>query len=132
MANPFDYVNSIMTSKANMMRGTENDALAEKDYNAWLTNVALSYHQDTILLANLTNSLHHLPNRAQYEILLNTVRSKKRPFTKWAKEIKSDDLDLVCETYSCSKTRAKEYLTLLTTEQLESLREQRQTGGTKK
>ena len=30
MSNPFDYVNAINTSKKNLMRDTENDALAEK------------------------------------------------------------------------------------------------------
>jgi len=34
MANPFDYLVSINQTKKNLMKGTENDALAEKGYNA--------------------------------------------------------------------------------------------------
>ena len=47
--NPFDYVNSINDIKKNLMVGTENDELAEKDYNAFLVNKSLSYFIDTIL-----------------------------------------------------------------------------------
>lgn len=131
MANPFDYVNSIMSTKDNMMRGSENDTLAESGYNPWLTNTALSYHEDTVLIANLVNANHHLPKRAQYELLINTVRSKKRQFRKWAKPAADEDLDVVCETYACNRRVGQEYLTLLSREQIESLKEQRRKGGTK-
>lgn len=129
MANPFDYVNSILQTKQHMMRGTENDKLAEDGYNPWLTNVSLSYHADTVLMANLVNSLHHLPKRAQYDLLINMVRPKKRQFHKWAKQTVSEDLDLVCEVYQCNRTVGNEYLSLLTQDQLESLRKQRRKGG---
>lgn len=129
MANPFDYVNTILQSKENMMRGSENDKLAEDGYNPWLTNLALSQHEDTILIANLINTLHHLPKRAQYEMLINTVRSKKRQFRKWAKPTADEDLDLVCEMYLCNRTIGKEYLSLLSEEQIESLRKRRHKGG---
>lgn len=129
MANPFDYVNSILQTKEHMMRGTENDKLAEDGYNPWLTNVSLSYHSDTILMANLANSLHHLPKRAQYDLLINMVRPKKRQFRKWAKQTVSEDLDLVCEVYECNRTVGNEYLSLLTQDQLEALKKQRRKGG---
>lgn len=132
MANPFDYVNTILQSKKNMMRGSENDKLAEDGYNPWLTNIALSYHDDTILLANLANINHHLPKRAQYEILINTVRPKKRQFRKWAKPVEDEDLDLVCEVYACNRRVGQEYLSLLTPEQVKLLKEQRRIGGKEK
>lgn len=131
MSSPFDYVNAILVDKKSMMRGTENDALAESGYNPWLTNIALSYHEDTILIANFVNMNHHLPKRAQFDIFINTVRPKKRQFRKWAKTLGSEDLDIVCETYNCNKTVAAEYLSLLTEDQIESLRKQRHKGGTK-
>lgn len=131
MSNPFDYVNAILVDKKSMMRGTENDALAESGYNPWLTNTALSYHEDTILIANLVNMNHHLPKRAQFDILINTVRAKKRQFRKWAKTLADEDLNIVCETYNCSKTVGIEYLSLLTEDQIESLKKQRHKGGTK-
>lgn len=129
MANPFDYVNTILQTKENMMRGSENDKLAEDGYNPWLTNLALSQHEDCVLIANLANSNHQLPKRAQYELLINTVRSKKRQFRKWAKATADEDLDLVCEMYLCNRTIGKEYLSLLSEEQIESLRKRRHKGG---
>lgn len=129
MANPFDYVNSIMQTKQHMMRNTENDKLAEDGYNPWLTNMALSYHEDTILIANLVNANHHLPKRAQYDLLINTVRPKKRQFRKWAKTVTDEDLNVVCEAYACNRRVGQEYLSLLSKEQLESLKEQRRKGG---
>ena len=130
MSNPFDYVTSILQTKTHMMRGTENDKLAESGYNPWLTNAALSYHEDTILVANLVNGLHHLPKIAQYDVLINIVRPKKRSFRKWSKASVSEDLDLVCEVYKCNRTVGHEYLSLLTQEQIESLKKQRHMGGT--
>ena len=129
MSNPFDYVNSILVDKKHMMRGTENDKMAEDGYNPWLTNSALSYHEDTILMANLVNGLHHLSKRAQYELLHAMVRPKKRQFRKWAKASDNEDIEAVCKVYSCNKTVAQEYLTILTKDQVEKIKQSLVTGG---
>ena len=60
MASPFDYVTSITQTKKNMMRDSENDALAEKGYEPWLVNNALSYHVDTILHVNIMKMNYEL------------------------------------------------------------------------
>lgn len=129
MSNPFDYTNSILVTKKNMMRGTENDSLAEKGYNPWLANMAMSYHEDTVLISNLMNQFHYLPNRAQYELALALVRPKKRQFRKWAKVAVNEDLDMICEVYQCNKMVGQEYLKLLTPHQINVIRETRLTGG---
>jgi hypothetical protein len=131
MPTPFEYVGSILKDKVNLMRNTENDKLAESGYNPWLTNMSLSQHEDTLLIANLVNQNHHLPKRAQYELLINIVRAKKRQFKKWAKSAADEDLELVCTVYECNRNVGKEYLSLLLPEQLELLRKQQQKGGTK-
>ena len=131
MSNPFDYVNSITTSKKNMMRDSENDALAEKDYNAFLINKALSYFPDTLLHANLMNQYHQTDKRPQYEFLLNSVRPKKR-FAKWVKDAGDKDLEVVCAYYQCNRNLGKEYLSLLSSEQLNIMEQQLETGGIKK
>lgn len=129
MTKPFDYVNSINLSKKNMMRDSENDALAEKDYNAWIVNTALSYFPDTILHANLVNMHPSLDNRPQYEFLLNSIRPKKR-FAKWVKADNDSDIDAVSEYYKCSKSVAKEYLRLLSDENLQYIKHKCSKGGT--
>jgi hypothetical protein len=131
MTTPFEYVGSILDTKINKMRNSGNDQLAENGYNPWLTNMSLSQHEDTLLIANLVNQNHHLPKRAQYELLINIVRPKKRQFKKWAKNTVDEDLNLVCAIYECNRNVGKDYLSLLLPEQLELLRKQQQQGGTK-
>lgn len=131
MSNPFDYITTINQTKKNMMRDSENDTLSEKGYNAWVVNNALSYFPDTILHANLMNQYHHLDNRPQYEFLLNSVRPRKR-FAKWVKDTGDKELDIVCRYYECNRTIGKEYLSLLSSEQLEIMKQQLETGGLNK
>lgn len=126
--NPFDYINSISYSKVNMMVGTENDELAEKEYPSFLVNKGLSYYPDTVLYANEINMFHHLDNKLQYSYLLNSVRPMKR-FAKWVKKEDSNDLDAVQEYYGYSKEKASQALSLLSVEQLNTLKEQLQKGG---
>lgn len=130
MTSPFDYVNSINVNKTNMMRDTENDVLAEKEYNPWIVNKALSYFPDTVLIANDTNMYHGLNNRAQYEYLLNMVRRGKR-FSKWVKDTESDDIELIRKAYTCNSRVAREYLMLLTKPQLDAIRASMAIGGSK-
>lgn len=128
MANPFDYVNSINHTKKNMMRDTENDTLAEKGYEPWIVNKALSYFPDTILHANLTNMYHQLEHRPQYEFLINSIRPRKR-FEKWVKNTGDEDLEFVCEYYNCNKVVGREHLSLLTSEQLSLMKKEKEKGG---
>ena len=125
---PFDFINDASYTKKNLMKGSENDQLAEKAYNPWITNIAFSQHPDSILHANLMNMYHHLDNRSQYTYYINSLRAKKR-FAKWPKKADNEDLDMVCEMYGCNLNVGKEYLTLLTREQLDTMREQQKTGG---
>lgn len=131
MTNPFDYVNSITLGKNNMMRDTENDTLAEKVYKPWVVNKALSYFVDTILVANDMNIYHGLEKRAQYEYFINAIRRNKR-WAKWVKDVESDDLDLVVKAYNCNPNVAREYLKLLTKDQLEQIRATMVEGGAPK
>lgn len=116
----FDFVNSINSTKKDIMRGTENDDLAEKSYVPWLTNNALSYFPDTLYHANIMNSNYHLDNRLQYSYLLNIVRPKKR-FSKWAKKSTNKDVENLSKYYNYSMTKAKQVLSLFSKEQLKQL-----------
>lgn len=62
---PFDYVNEINVSKKDIMTGTDNDVLAEKGYDAFLTNRSLSNFPDTVWLANEMNTRHDIDNKLQ-------------------------------------------------------------------
>lgn len=128
MTSPFDYVNSITFNKKDMMTGTENDELAEKNYVPFLVNRALSYFPDTILYANEINCNHHVDNKLQYQYLINSIRPKKR-FSKWAKKQEDNDLDAVIQYYGYNREKAEQALSLLSPEQLEQVKQRLNKGG---
>ena len=121
--NPFDYVNSITYTKKDIMTD-----LNESEYSSFLINRALSYHQDCILYANEMNRRFDVPNKLQYHYLLNTIRRRKR-FAKWHKPIEANDLQIVMEYYLVSRSKAEEYLKLLSADQIKILAKRMQKGG---
>ena len=128
MSNPFDYVNAILQNKKQLIV----DEITEKDYVSFLVNRSLSYHKDCVLYANEMNRRHFIDKKLQNDFLLNTVRSQKRPFAKWIKSEKSDDLECIKTVFGFSDTKAREALRLLSKEQIQQLKEQTDTGGLRK
>ncbi len=124
---PFDYINSINFTKKNLMKGSENDELAEKGYVPYITNKTLSYFTDTLLYANEMNRYHFLDNRLQYEFYLNSIRKKKR-FAKWAKADDNDDLSMISEFYQISLSKAKEAIKILSPEQIKIIKDKMEQG----
>ncbi len=120
--NPFDYVNSINTTKKNLMRGTENDELMEREYIPYVVNKSLSYFTDTLLFANEINRHGFIDNKMQYEYLLHSVRQGKR-FSKWSKKDSSEVIDSISRYYQVNKRRAEEYASILTQEQKDEILE---------
>jgi hypothetical protein len=129
--NPFDFVTSINTSKKNLMKGTENDELAEKTYSPWLTNKSLSYFADTIHAANMMNCNHQLDNKLQYSFLINIIRPSKR-FSKWVKKEKDEDLEAIMEHFGYNRQKAKTALELLTPDQIKTIKKKLDKGGIKR
>ena len=125
MSKPFEYVNQIMTGKKNLIV----DEATEKEYVPFLSNKSLSYQYDCVMFANEMNIRHHLDKKMQNDFLLNTVRSVKRPFAKWAKSVKDDDIECVKLVYGLSDSKARDALRLLTKEQIQQLKEEAFTGG---
>jgi hypothetical protein len=123
--NPFDYVNQILYGKKNLIV----DEVTEKSYTPFLVNRSLSYHKDCIGYANEMNFRHHLDKKLQNDFLLNTIRSQKRPFAKWVKSEKSEDIECIKTVYGFSDTKAREALRLLSNEQIQQLKEQTDIGG---
>lgn len=125
---PFDFVNQIMQGKKQLIV----DELTEKEYVPFIVNKTLSYQKDCIMYANEMNRRHFLDKKLQNDFLLNTIRSKKRPFIKWAKSEKSEDLECIKQIYGFSDKKAYEALRLLNDEQIQELKEKADTGGLRK
>ena len=102
----------------------------EKDYNAFMVNRGLSYFPDTVLYANEMNQYHHLESRLQYSFLINIIRKRKR-FSKWNKNVESENISAVKKYYGYSNEKAKSALDILTKEQLKLIKDSLYKGGTK-
>ncbi len=109
---------------------TENHA--EKSYVPYVINKALSFHMDCIMAANEMNKLPFLDKKMQNQFYLNIIRGYKRPFQKWVKYVKPEDLELVKEYYNFSNEKATEALSILTPDQLNNIKKQMDTGGVEK
>ena len=126
--SPFDFINAILQSKKQLIV----DQATKKEYKPFLVNKGLSFHMDCIMQANEMNRRSHLDEDMQNVYLINTIRSRKRPFAKWIKAEKNDDLECVKKYYSLSSQKAREALSLLSDEDIKKLKEQTDIGGLRK
>jgi len=126
--SPFDYVNAILQNKKKLIV----DDITEKSYAPFLVNRSLSYHKDCLFYANEMNRYHSMDKKLQNDFLLNIVRSQKRPFAKWVKVEKSEDLECIKQIFGFSESKAREAIRLLSKEQIQKLKEQTDIGGSRK
>tara|TARA_Y100001978_G_scaffold181772_1_gene178168 strand:+ start:303 stop:689 length:387 start_codon:yes stop_codon:yes gene_type:complete len=120
-----DYLYSINQSKKNIL---DDDPDAQKKYPTYIINRCLSSFTDTILFANEMNKNPHLPNKLQYDFLLNSVKPRKR-FSPWARKDSIDDLDVVKEYYGYNDDKALQALRILTKDQLDNIKKSLSKGG---
>jgi hypothetical protein len=122
----FAYVDAVSYTK-------NADVLLEpdfaKEYKPFIVNRALSYHEDSVMAANLMNERPWLDAVSQATFLLNTLRPRKR-FSKWLKaDAVSDDVRSVAEYYACSIRAARDLVSLHTSAQLTTIRLRLDKGG---
>ena len=123
--SPFEFANQILQGKKQLIV----DEPTEAEYVPFMVNRALSYHKDCVLYANEMNRRHQLDKKLQNDYLLNTIRAKKRPFNKWIKPEKSDDIACIKSFYGFSDAKARDALRLLTDKQIQELKEKADKGG---
>ena len=100
----------------------------EKKYPPFIVNKCLAPFQDTIMLVNEVNQLHHLDKKLQYDFLLNSLRTRKR-FAPWVKATKLENLEYVKEFYGYNNEKAKVALDILTDEQISAIKQKMNKGG---
>jgi hypothetical protein len=120
-----DYLYSINQSKKNIL---DDDKDAVRKYPAFVVNKCLSSFTDTILFVNEMNRNSHLPNKLQYDFLLNSVKPRKR-FSPWARKDSIDYLELVKEYYGYNDDKALQALRILTKDQLDHIAKILNKGG---
>tara|TARA_B100001939_G_scaffold336397_1_gene339468 strand:+ start:279 stop:659 length:381 start_codon:yes stop_codon:yes gene_type:complete len=122
-----DWLNSINKTKTNLI---DEDPSIEKEYLPYIINRCLSGSIDCVMYCNELNINHNLDKKLQYDFLINTVRPKKR-FSPWLKKEKIKDIESVKSYYGYSNEKAEQALKILTTEQINFIREKLDVGGTK-
>jgi hypothetical protein len=123
--NPFEFVNSINSTKVNLM---DQDEDTEAKYNSFLVNRSLSYFPETVIMSNEMNRLHHLDSKLQYDFLINIVRKKKR-FSKWDKPEERTDIECVKQYFGYSESKAKQVVGLLSESQITTIKSKVSRGG---
>ena len=126
--NPFEFLNAINYTKEKLL--DSEDEMWEKKYAPFIVNKCLAPFPDTIMLVNEINQRHHLDKKLQFDFLLNSIRTRKR-FAPWLKEEKIDNLECVKEYYGYSNEKARQVLTILSTEQINELKNKVAKGGRK-
>ena len=120
-----DWLNSINFNKRNLI---EEDPSIIKDYAPYVINRCLSGNLDCIMFANEMNKYSFLDKDMQYTFYLNTLRKKKR-FSPWLRKDKVTDLQSVKQYYGYSNEKASQALKILSTQQLEFIKQRLETGG---
>ena len=123
--NPFDFVNSINSSKKEDL--FKDPEVSETEYVPFLVNKSLSYFPETVLYANDLNKYPFVDNKLQYHYLLNTVRPGKR-FAKWVKRGNMEDIEAVKQFYSYNTEKAQQALAVLTVDHLHYIKQKLQRG----
>ena len=122
--SPFDFINAINHSKEDLIV----DDWSERQYVPYLINRGLSFGSDTVIPANEMNSRPHLDKKLQFHFLINTVRPRKR-YNKWVKADKVEAIELIKTYYGYSTEKARQALSILTSEQIEHIKQKLQKGG---
>jgi hypothetical protein len=122
-----DWLNSINFNKQDLI---EEDPSTIKDYPPYIINRCLSGHLDCVMFANEMNKYSFLDKDMQYSFYLNTLRKKKR-FSPWLRKDKVTDLQCVKQYYGYSNEKASQALKILTTQQLDFIKQRLDIGGSK-
>jgi len=125
-----DYLKAINETKEDLV--SSEDIMWEKKYPAYIVNRCLSMFIDTLLFANEMNSKHFLDKKIQFQFLLNSIRKKKRFGGKWLSQKKWKDIDYVKEYYGYSNEKAKQALSVLSSNQINEIKNTLEKGGRKK
>jgi hypothetical protein len=126
--SPFDFIKSVSNNKKDLLKDNSDNG---KAYNAYVINHGLSFYPDTVLIANDLNLYPDIPAASQYYYYMGAIRKGNR-FSEWYKKKKDDDLDLIQKVYQVRRDVAKQYLKLLSKENLAELKALTDTSETKK
>jgi hypothetical protein len=102
-----------------------------KKYVPFIINKGVSYFPDTIIQANNMNFFCNIDKRMHFDYLQHSIRKRKR-FCKWMKKKDPEDLQVVKDYFGYSNSKAYEVLDILSKEDIDSIKEELNVGGSGK
>ena len=122
--NPFALIDALSFTKEDLIREPD----MEREYKSFLVNRSLSYHSDAIFEANTLNCFPECPNTLCFDFYKYSLAKRKR-FSKWIKPEENSNLEAIMEYFKCNRIRAKEYLQILTNEDVAMIHNKINQGG---
>jgi len=119
-----DFLPDLTQHKVNLLR---QDPEAEKDFQAFIINRAMSMHLDCVLYANEVNRRPTMTKQMVYDYYIHSIRKGKR--YGWAKKTNVADVKLIMDYYGYNESKALEALRILKPEEIETLRQRMNKGG---
>ena len=121
-----DYLKAINVSKESLL--DSEDEQWEKKFAPFIVNKCVAPFEDTVMLVNEINQLHHLDKKLQFDFLINSLRPRKR-YAPWMKAKKLKNLEYVKEFYGYNNEKAKVALDILDDEQISAIKKKLNKGG---
>ena len=121
-----EYLNAINVSKEPLL--DSEDEMWEKKFAPFIVNKCIAPFEDTVMLVNEINQLHHLDKKLQFDFLINSIRPRKR-YAPWMKSKKLKNLEYVKEFYGYNNEKAKAALDILDDEQISAIKNKLNKGG---
>lgn len=91
-------------------------------YAPYVINKKMSFSADTFKMASEMNINYGLDNRLQYDFYFYSIRPRKnRPFKRWLKTVKDENLDLIMRYFGYNRQKAKQVIKILSSTQLKEI-----------
>lgn len=136
--NPYSmgsFLNSINYTKDNILNGLDDfeRSVAVKEYGklVFVINRTLSYSIDTLMYVNEINQRIGISPKLQFDYLINSIRKRKR-FNRWSRRPKIENLALIKEYFYYNDVKAEEIISLLSEDDLITIKENMIKGGKRK
>ena len=121
----FDFLNDLNFDKKHLLNSDPN---AVQDMTPFIIKRGMSMNLDTVMVTNEMNKFGDCSKEMLYDFLFHIIPKKKR-YGKWPKKSKSKDVDLLIMHYGVNRNRAEEYISLLSTNELDGIKQMYYTGG---
>lgn len=121
----FDWLSDLNQAKKYLF----NDQ-THTDFVPFIINRGMSQNVETVMIANEMNKHSHCTKEMVHDFYYYILTKKKR-FGKWAKQSTDNKvaLDLLMRHYAINRKRAIEYLELMTSKDIETIKLLYETGG---